>query len=152
MNISHPYMYTSQRISLQWLAEDLFLIRTISYVYICISSTWNALNVCVRVRLEIYVISAWEVLLRAVEQQKPVEGEQRRTEDIAAGKVKDWRHAWSEGRRELNSWLGNCKPEREEWGGWVTLLCDEVHCKDRAFSPFLPEGICSICGRQSGEL
>lgn len=130
-------MRASRRSSLLWLASGPFADRDTLSRYICILSVQSGCectcaqcgHVCGSVRSYRSSRSRWRGRER---RGTEVSGREGRKEGGARPCMV------REGRRELNSWVGNCRAEREEEGGWVTLLCDEVQCKDSRLFLCLP--------------
>ncbi len=138
-------MRTSQGTSSLWLDSRPFADLDTLLCCICILSTLSALNACVR-NAGMYAFMCVCGLVksyRAAEAHRERDrGGERRWAEGKKGGVRLC--MVREGRRELNSWVGNSRAEREEKDGWVTLLCDEVQCKDSRLFLFLPVGICSL--------
>lgn len=112
----------------------------------CTNAQWERIRVC----------GVWAVLLRVIQLQKAKgrgRGRERgREQRWAGGRKGGVRPSMvREGRRELNSWVSNCRAESEEEDGWVTLLCDEVQCKDRRLFGLLPLSVCSLGGNYISE-
>lgn len=93
-------------------------------------------STCVRVG------AAWA---RDTYQERLTESEREKEEENRGeqnGGKKGWGHAWSE--RADVSQIAELAAKREEKGGWVTRLCDEVQCKDSRLSRLLPVRECFL--------
>lgn len=115
-----------------WLSHCLVLHLHPEYIKRCKSLGGST---CVRVG------AVWA---RDTYQERLIESEREKEENRGEqnGGKKGWGHAWSE--RADVSQIAELAAKREEKGGWVMRLRDEVQCKDSRLSRLLPVRECFL--------